>query len=173
MRTCSIIKTDRKGYLGGVCLLFPAIVWTLFLFGRYFLLYEAWWNVESNSFLKDKKSEMDMFPSFVWWQSGGFATWLGSSDAPTLDRPRRAAETKRTVAITYLPSGHCNCKMREQSSGLDSPFCCPFPSPNYLSFLPFMWATYYSYMVLQLRSARVHICCLQLKTLTNKMHRSH
>lgn len=76
-----------------------------------------------------------MFPSFVWWQSGGFATWLGSSDAPTLDRPRRAAETKRTVAITYLPSGHCNCKMREQSSDLDSP-CLLSISKSQLSILP-------------------------------------
>ena len=123
--------TKKEGIIKwGLISFFPAVVWALFLFGRYFFLLEVWL---MQSFLEAKNIQMDIFPSFTWWLGGRF----GYSDAPTSD----FSETKRYVAAPYVPSGPCNCSVVELSLPWDS-HCFLFIFKSQLSVLPPIYVSY-------------------------------
>lgn len=63
----SIIKTENKDSLMGICLFFPAIVWT-FSYLEVFALHEAWWKLE---ILEAGENQMGIFLSFIGWLGRG------------------------------------------------------------------------------------------------------
>lgn len=134
---CKYIQLQRKK--GLFSLVFSAIVWTLFLFGGYFLLQEAWWNVE---LFRSWKKARWLFPPPL---SGG---WVVDSQTGLVNQmllPRtfhgELQRQKRNVAAAFVPSGYSNCKYGGQSSTWTHFVSRPFLNSTYLSFLPFMCNT--------------------------------